>query len=287
VTLHEHAADARDRFIRAGIPPPEAALDARLLAQFLLGWDAARFVTAIAESWPLHTIDLPARYEALVHRRERREPLAYIVGEREFWGLPFEVSPAVLIPRPETELLIETALERLPVRSASLLMADVGTGSGCLAIALAREYDGAHLVATDTSSEALEIARRNAVRLDVVDRITLVQTDLLSGTTGTFHAIVSNPPYVPDRDRETLPPEVRGFEPSTALFAGPDGLRTIERLTTEAPSRLLPGGYLLFEFGMGQAEAVEQLISHTHGLTMVDLRRDLQGIPRVAVARRT
>jgi release factor glutamine methyltransferase len=287
VTLHEHAADARDRFIRAGIPPPEAALDARLLAQFLLGWDSARFVTALGESWPSDPVDLAVRYEALVQRRERREPLAYIVKEREFWGLTIEVTPAVLIPRPETELLIEVALEKLPDRSASFLMADVGTGSGCLAVALAHEYAGARLTATDTSTEALEIARRNAVRLGVIDRIAFVKTDLLSETTGTFHAIVSNPPYVPHSDREGLQPEVRDFEPSMALFAERNGLDAIERLTIEAPSRLVPGGYLFFELGVGQGGAVKELISQTPGLTMVDLRRDLQGIPRVAIARKT
>jgi release factor glutamine methyltransferase len=157
VTLHEHTARARDRLIDAGIPLDEAALDARLLAQFLLGWDGVRFVTGAREPAPP---DFASRYEGLIGRRERREPLAYITGHREFWGLDFEVSPAVLIPRPETELIVEVALELLTDRSAPLLVADACTGSGCLAIALAHEYPASSIVATDTSIEALQVARR-------------------------------------------------------------------------------------------------------------------------------
>ncbi len=284
MTLHACVARARRRLIDAGIPDSEALLDARLLAQHALDWDAARFVAARGEPEPA---DFEPRYDALVGRRTRREPLAYIIGHREFWGLSFEVSPAVLIPRPETEGIIEAALELVADRGAPLLIADVCTGSGCLAVALAREFPAARSVAADVSSEALAVAQRNAMRSGVADRINFVLTDLLQGTQDDLHLIVSNPPYVPERDRETLAPEVRDHEPPVALFAGSDGMDVIRRLVSETSSHLAPGGLLLFEFGYGQAGAVEELIGRTSGLTMVRLRRDLQGIPRVAIARRS
>jgi len=284
VTLHEHAARARDQFTRAGIPPDEAALDARLLAQFLLGWDAARFVTAGGESGPE---DFSTQYHRLVERRAHREPLAYIIGRREFWGLDFEVSPAVLIPRPETELIIETALELLPDRTAPFVVADACTGSGCIAVALAREYPASRIVATDVSSQAIGVATRNVAAHGLASRITLLKADILLGTSEPFDLIVSNPPYVPDHDREALQPEVRDYEPAIALFAGASGMAAITRLLEQATARLAPHGQLVFEFGFGQASAVEGLIGRTSGLTMVGLRHDLQTIPRVAIARRT
>jgi release factor glutamine methyltransferase len=282
--IHEHAARARERFARAGIPAIEAALDARLLAQFVLGWDSATFFTVTREADPG---TFGSRYDELVCRREKREPLAYITGSREFWGLSFEVSPAVLIPRPETESLIEAAIEQLPNRNAPLRVADVCTGSGCVAVALAREYPSAHIAATDVSSEALLVARRNAARHGVADRVAFIDTDLLLGVEDTFDLIVSNPPYVAEPDRETLQPEVRDYEPALALFAGARGLAILERLVVEGAARLADGGLLLFEFGYGQAAAVEALIANTPGLTMVGLKPDLQGIPRVGMARKS
>lgn len=284
ITIHARVALARRRLIDAGIPDSEALLDARLLARQVLGWDAARFAAASGEP---ESADFEQRYDALIGRRTRREPVAYIIGHREFWGLNFEVSPAVLIPRPETEGIIEAALDLVPDRGASFLAADICTGSGCLAVAIAREYPAARCVATDVSSEALAVARRNAARNAAADRVDFVLTDLLQGTQTNFHLIVSNPPYVPERDRESLAPEVRDHEPAVALFAGSDGMDLITRLVSEAPAHLASGSFLLFEFGSGQAEAVEELIGQSNGLTMVDLRRDLQGIPRVAIARRS
>ncbi len=172
-TIHARVALARQRLIDAGIPDAEALLDARLLAQHALGWDAARFVAASGEP---ESADFEQRYDALVGRRARREPLAYIIGHREFWGLSFDVSPAVLIPRPETEGIVEAALELVTDRAAPFLIADVCTGSGCLAVALAREYPAARSVATDVSSEALAVAQRNATRNVVADRIDFVMT---------------------------------------------------------------------------------------------------------------
>jgi release factor glutamine methyltransferase len=284
VSIHTRVAEGRERLRQVGIAREEADLDARLLAEFLLGWDAARFFTADHGPEPS---DFDAPYRALIDRRARREPLAYITGRREFWGLAFEVSPAVLIPRPETELIVESALERFPDRAAPLLIADVCTGSGCLAVVLACERPHARLVATDVSADALGVARGNAARHAVADRIQFVETDLLNGSQDCFDLIVSNPPYVPERDLATLPPEVRDYEPAVALFAKDDGLAVIRRVVEQSVARLRRGAVLVFELGFGQADAVSELISATRGLTMVDLRRDLQGIGRTAIARRT
>lgn len=282
-SLQARVGAARRRLRDAGIAPDEADIDARVLAEHLLGWTTERFLTEAGEAEP---DGFAPRFEALVARRASREPLAYIVGHREFWGLDFEVTPAALVPRPETELLVEIALDRFPNRSAAFSAIDVGAGSGCLAVAIARERSSARVVATDLSHAALAVARRNAGRHGVADRVTFVQADLFDGVAGAFDLIVANPPYVPERDRATIPPEVRDYEPATALFAGEDGLAVIRRLVPASLPHLAPGGLLAFEFGFGQAGAVEQLISTAPGLTMIGLRADLQGIPRAAVAQR-
>ncbi|MGE0703442.1 MAG: peptide chain release factor N(5)-glutamine methyltransferase [Vicinamibacterales bacterium] len=284
MTLRETVAAARHRLTDAGIPPDEAALDARLLAQHLLGWDAARFHAEAAGPAPL---SFEQAYPAAVARRTAREPLAYIVGEREFWNLTFEVSRATLIPRPETETLVEAVLELFPDPQRPLSAVDVGTGTGCLAVAIARERPGASVLATDTSREALEVARRNAARHEVSDRVTFVEADLLGERKALLDLIVSNPPYVPEWDRVELQPEVRDYEPAAALFGGPDGLAVIRRLVAEAPRRLRANGALVIEIGAGQAADVAALISSAGGLTMLAARPDLQGIARAIVARRT
>ena len=276
-------ADARGRLRAAGIPREESDLDARLLAEFALGWTSERFFTSAGQR---ESDDFAHRYEALVSRRASREPLAYIVGRQEFWGLSFEVSPAVLIPRPETELIVEAALALFPSTDAPVSVADVCTGSGCVAVALARERPAARVVASDVSNVALALARRNASRHGVADRVTTVCTDLLDGIDPPLDLVASNPPYVRERDRLGLQPEVRDHEPALALFAGPEGLDIIRRLVGQAPTRLRPGGYLIFEFGFGQDEAVEELLASSPDFQSIELRRDLQGIARTAVARR-
>lgn len=281
-TIHTRVAAARDVLLRAGVSPDDAGLEARLLAQFVLGWDAVRF---LADARRADSPDFAARYDALVERRARREPLAYITGSQEFWNLTFEVSPAVLIPRPETEGIVEAALKEFPDADAPLRMADVCTGSGCLAVALARERGNGTMTATDISADALAIAKRNASRHGVQARVRFLETDLLRDAPGPFDLIVANPPYVPDGDRETMQPEVRDYEPALALFAGADGLTIVRRLLEQAPARLAPGGLLIFEFGFGQADDVEHLIATTPGLTMTRVENDLQHIPRVAVCR--
>jgi release factor glutamine methyltransferase len=192
-----------------------------------------------------------------------------------------------LIPRPETELIVEAALERFPAE-ASIRAADVGTGSGCLAVALARERARARVTATDISARALEIAAVNARRLGVEDRVTCRRGDLLDGVDAheRFDLIVSNPPYVPDGERAALQPEVREFEPADALFAGADGLAVIRRLIPEAAARLARHGWLIFEIGQGQASAVADLVRATPSLGPVAFKPDLQRIPRTAIAQR-
>lgn len=281
-SIHARVAEGRERLRLAGIATNEAELDARLLAEHVLGWDAARFFARGHEPEP------PAFREAyfrLIARRMDREPAAYITGRREFWNLSFAVTPDVLIPRPETELIVETALAEFPDPDAAIDIADIGTGSGCLAVALARERPRARVVAVDVSTPALEVARRNAAEHAVADRIEFRPGDLFDEARGLFDLIVSNPPYVPDGDRGKLAAEIRAHEPAAALFAGEDGLDVIRRLVPDAVSRLAPRGRLIVEIGRGQAVSVGELISSVPGLTMIAIRKDLQGLPRAVLAR--
>jgi release factor glutamine methyltransferase len=283
VTIHTRVAAGRQRLRGAGISPVESDLDARLLAEHVLGWTTEQFLADAGNPVPE---DFGPRYDALLQRRAAREPFAYIVGHREFWGLEFEVNPDVLIPRPSTEFIVEAALELFPMRSEPLAIADVCTGCGCVAIALAHERPAAIVIATDISDVALDVARRNGVRLGVADRVTFTRSDLLEGVSGPLDAVLANPPYVVERSRPALQPEVRDHEPAVALFGGSDGLGLITRLVAEAPSRLRSGGYLVCEFGLGQDVEIEALLCAAPELTLVDVRRDLQGIARTAVARR-
>lgn len=281
--INAFVADARRRFRAAGIVPEEAAVDARLLAQHILAWDTARLLTHGDQS---ASPEFAKAYEVLVARRVLREPLAYITGTKEFWNLPIEVSPAVLIPRPETELLVETATEHFD-HAQSIRILDVCTGSGCVAVALAREFPRASLTASDLSEEALAVAGRNVVRHAVASRVKVVHADLLAGLSGPFDLITANPPYVPAVDAATLQPEVREFEPASALFSGHDGLQIVRRLVKEAAAALAHEGLLIFEFGAGQADAIDALIAATPGLHLLEVKHDLQDIPRAAVVQKT
>lgn len=282
MSLWQKVVAARERFIRAGIPPDQAAIDAEALARHTQRWDRATYLTRRDE--PVSAADAAA-FDAVVARRERREPVAYITGRREFWGLEFLVTPAVLIPRPESEFIIETALARLRDTSRPWAIADIGAGSGCLAISLAHELPAARVTATDISAEALAVATGNAVRLGVADRVTFVQTSLLDDAPGPFDLIVANPPYVPSSHRPTLSPDVRDHEPALALYGhGDDGLDDARALLAQAPSRLTPNGVLMMEFGFGQGEAVRAALGQTPGLALIEILRDLQGHERTLVA---
>jgi release factor glutamine methyltransferase len=223
-----------------------------------------------------------AAYEADIARRMKSEPIQYITGEQEFFGLTLRVTPAVLIPRPETEHLVEAVLPEFKyVRVPRVL--DVGTGSGAIAIALAHHLPEAQIVATDISCGALAVAKGNAMHHELGERIEFLESDLLASVGGPFDAIVSNPPYVPEADRATLHPQVREFEPSGALFAGSDGLAIYRRLIPQARAALVPNGLLAFEIGHGQRDAIAQLLADWNLVRFLD---DLQGIPRVALARK-
>jgi release factor glutamine methyltransferase len=280
--LHERLADARERFVRAGIPRDEATLDAEVLARHVLACDRATLLIRARDPLPSAFDRL---FEAAVQRRLAREPVAYIIGHREFWGLEFEVTPAVLIPRPETELIVEEALAAMPARDAVSRIVDVGTGSGCLAVALAIEFPSATVIASDSSAGALEVAHRNCSRHNVSDRISLLHADLFDGMNGAANLIVSNPPYLRDADAPHLQPEVARHEPRAALFAGPDGLDVVRRLFNEAPSFIAHDGRLIVEFGLGQ-DADLRAASEQAGWTLDHIRKDLQNIPRVATLRR-
>lgn len=283
MTIHDLVQGARDRFMNAGISANLAALDAEVLARQVLGWDRARFLADRNEKASSMFL---LQYEPLVARRERREPVSYILGMREFWGLPFEVGPDVLIPRPETEFIVEETIA-LVGKESSPLIVDVGTGSGCIAVALAREIPGARVIATDVSKYALEVARRNALSHGVANRITFVETSFLDGIRETADVIVSNPPYVPAVSQPGLTPEVRDYEPAVAVFGGDDGLDGLRSVVEGAVPRLKPGGWLVMEFGCGQDDCVTELVKGVDGIDVVKIRHDLQDIPRTVVCRRT
>jgi release factor glutamine methyltransferase len=295
MTIHDLVQGARDRLVQAGISANLAALDAEVLARQVLGWDRARFITDRHEA---ATTSFLLNFEHYVARRMRREPVSYILGTREFWSLDFEVTPDVLIPRPETELIIEEALAlrgslgaagatgAMGARPDFPLFYDIGTGSGVLAIVLALEFPDARVIATDISPHALNVAARNAARHGVADRITFVETSFLDGLSQRADLIVSNPPYVPALSAPALTPEVRDYEPGVAVYGGDDGMEGLRRVLDDSASRLSPDGWLIVEFGYGQDDAVAELVSGSAALSLVKIRADLQDIPRAVVARR-
>jgi release factor glutamine methyltransferase len=252
--------------------------DADLLLAHVLGSDQTALLThpermlSAAES---------EQFEHLVERRLASEPMQYLTGEQEFFGLRLEVSPAVLIPRPETEHLVEAVLERFE-RDEAVRIVDVGTGSGAIAVALAHAMPQSRVTAVDLFPAALEVARRNAQRHGVIDRLTLLPSDLLAAVEREeFDAVVANPPYVAAGD--VLEPQVANYEPHSALYAGPTGLEVYERLIPQAARVLKTGGWLMLEIGYGQSPALRNLMHGWAGFTLVN---DLQGIPRVALGQK-
>jgi len=296
--------------LRAGPHPGRARRDAEQLLLHVLGKN---------KSWLMaHSEDkLPAtetsRFTGLLERRYQGEPIQYITGETEFYGLPFRVTPEVLIPRPETEHLVEKVLE-LAARFPNPRIVDVGAGSGCIAVVLAHKLPHAAITAVDLSAPALSIARENAKRNGVSNQIRFLQGDLLAplvesaqetnssvphpsrvlgekggkarlSTMERFEIVVSNPPYVPSADRAALSVEVRDYEPALALFASNDGLDICRRLIPSAFAALIPGGFLVLEIGDGQSHAITGLLSAS-GFRQIEFLPDLQSIPRVACAQR-
>ncbi len=225
------------------------------------------------------------RFRELVKRRGAGEPVAYLVGSREFFSLPFRVTPAVLVPRPETEGLVVRVIDLCKPLSAPRII-DVGTGSGAIAVTLAKHLPQAVITATDVSAEALAVARENAARHGVADRIEFLECDLLGHprAAGPWDVIVSNPPYIRDDEFETLSRDVRLHEPKGALVSGPTGVEVIERLAAAAVDRLAPGGWLICE--IGPPEASEAALARQAGLAPAPTIRDLAGLPRIVQAQR-
>ncbi len=258
-------------------------LDAEVLLGHVLGLE--RIQLYVQHDRPLDAKELEA-YRAVTARRAKGEPVAYIVGEREFYSRSFKVDKRVLVPRPETELLVDTALEQLRTRFPSeeqLEIADIGTGSGAIAVTIACLEERARLIATDVSPQALEVAAFNAERHGVRSRVKMLPGDLYAPLAGKrFHAIVSNPPYIKESEYLDLAPDVRDYEPRGALVAGEDGLVVIRRLIQGAPEHLAAGGPILLEIGWEQGRAVRE-IAQACGLVCAQIVQDLEGRDRVAV----
>jgi release factor glutamine methyltransferase len=297
----------------------DAGVPSHTLAAELLLIDALGRDRTWLYSHPESSVDADnlKKYLTLIERRAMGEPTQYLTGKQEFWGLEFEVNRAVLIPRPETEHVVEVALERMARRSTDVdprsgprasetsRVADVGTGSGCIAVALASELPHAEILATDISRSALAVARRNAARHGVADRIQFVECDLLPRLglgsplaypersprvphhlPPSFDLIASNPPYVSGHDAAQLPREVHDHEPHVALFGGPSGTEIYSRLIEQSASALLPGGILVLELGYNSAPAVRGLLASNPAWTAIAITNDLAGIPRVVSAQR-
>jgi release factor glutamine methyltransferase len=264
---------------------PSAPLAAELLLMHTLNRDRT-FLYAHPEA----LIDRTQleKFNSLIEKRAAGTPTQYLTGHQEFWGMDFEVTPDVLIPRPETEHLIEVALSRIGEsrRNNPLRIADVGTGSGCIAVALAQEFPNAEIFATDISSKALAVAKRNAGRYNFANRITFTECNLLEGIPqqSQLNLIVSNPPYVARKDAASLPIDVREHEPAVALFAGEDGMEIYPRLIAQAKTHLVEGGLLVLELGLGLFENVSDILEARSGWTRVSATQDLAGIVRVISA---
>ncbi len=276
-TVADAIADAAARLKKAGIE--ESRREAASLLSYVLAKDA---VFLIAHSEYKLTAEQSNAYELTIRRRAGREPFHYITGTKEFYGLEFAVAPGVLIPRPETELLVETAVKIISDMTKPEFF-EIGVGSGCISISILHEVKTARAIGVDISQTALAFASRNAVRHDVIDRLTLRPGDVYAGLEATFDLIVANPPYVPDGDLASLQPEVGEFEPHSALFAGTDGLAVVRRIVAGAPQFLRPKGIILIEIGFGQSASVKKLFDASLWCD-VGFIRDLQGIERVAKA---
>ena len=279
VLLRDALTSAASRLTAAGVPSPR--MNAELLLMFTLNCDRAYLY-----AHPERQLgdDEKSRYDQALDQRAQGIPAQYITGHQEFWGMDFIVTPAVLIPRSETEHVIETVLPLVQTMTTPRIV-DVGTGSGCIAIALAKELPQAEMHATDISSEALEIARANAARHQLESRVHFHQGDLLQRLgQNRFDCVVSNPPYVGESEEDQVQLEVRKFEPRHAVFAGPTGLEVIQRLIPQAHDALKPGGWLVIEISGSIVEGVQDLLNSWREVRVTE---DLQKIPRVASAQKT
>jgi release factor glutamine methyltransferase len=272
--------EAAEIFRTLGMVEPR--LEAGLLLSHTLGQDRTYLIAHSDREISPQQLDT---FYNCLSRRAAGEPLQYIVGHQEFFKHSFEVTPDVLIPRPETELIVEIVLDLFP-DNARFSFADMGAGSGCIAISILQERPHAQATAIDKSVRALKVVQRNAIRHQVLDRLRLLQSDLFSelGPGEMFDLIVSNPPYIPDGEMSGLQREVQR-EPRSALAGGSDGLGVVRRLMRDAPHRLKPDGYLIFEFGINQDGAITDLVNQDLW-ELIEIRRDLQQIPRTIVLRK-
>jgi len=277
ISIAEALLEASRTLLNAGVP--EARREAASLLGHLIRKDRTFLISQAEHQLTSEELQI---FRATVERRAAGEPLQYITGQQDFYGRVFRVTPDVLIPRPETELLVETALEL--TKDGAPFICDVGTGSGCIAISLLCEQISARAIAVDVSTAALSIAKQNANQLGVTDRIELLNSDCFDSvpTTYRFDLVISNPPYVDQDIVPGLQREVRDHEPLIALTPGPDGLTIIRRLLAEAPQRLRENGFLLLEIGFNQGAAVENLVDRSVW-KLIEIRPDLQGIPRIVV----
>jgi release factor glutamine methyltransferase len=286
VTLAEAINKAAATLSHRGIS--NARLDAELLLRHVLGQDRAWILAHIRD---ILGAEHQKAFDRLISRREKREPLQYITGIQEFWGLDFIVTPDVLIPRPETELIVESSLRTELGAAESPLIVDLCTGSGCIAVSLAKELPASRILATDRSEKALDVARQNARKHEVSARIRFFHGDLFEpldelDIRGRVDIMVSNPPYVPDGILHILQPEVRDHEPELALVAGPEGTEIHQRIINAAPEYLRHHGSLIMEMGIGQAEKVGQMVRASGAFDTPDILKDLAGIERVIVAKK-
>jgi release factor glutamine methyltransferase len=286
VTIAEAITKAAARLAAREVP------DARRDAEVLLGHVLQRDRAWLVAHYPDGLDDRDARvFDSLLERRSAREPLQYLTGSQEFWGLPFRVTHDVLIPRPETELVVEASLVALQGNSAPLVI-DLCTGSGCIAVSLAAAVPNGRVFALDRSEAALDVARGNARRNGTATRIRFLAGDLFEplgelDLAGRVDLVAANPPYIRSDEMASLQPEVRNFEPETALVAGPRGTEIAERILEGAPHYLRSGGALVMEMGLGQADALREMADRSGAYGGIEVRKDLAGIGRVIVATRT
>ena len=265
--------------LQAGCDKPK--LDAELLMAHVLGVSRIGLITRADKEI---TEAQKTAFEALLARRIQREPVAYIVGEKEFWSMRFKVSPATLCPRPDTEIMIESALKLFP-RDAALNIADLGTGTGAILLALLSEFPNARGTAVDISPQALEIAKENGRNLGLASRADFLLGSWLETLSGSFDLIVSNPPYIESSLLPELSPEVAVFEPKSALDGGKDGLDAYREIVPQLRERLRPGGWVILEVGVGQVPAIANLMSE-QDLQVTSIAKDYQGIDRCVIAQR-
>ena len=276
-TVGDHVARATGRLKAAGIDRPRR--EARLLLAHSFGKSVEWLVAHDDER-----IETPAPFDNAVRRREAREPLSHILGEREFWSLRFQVNASVLDPRPDSETLVAAVLAQYPEPDTVVKIADLGTGSGCLLLSILNERPGAEGVGVDISESALSIARENAQRFGLAARANFNQSDWESRLDGTFDIVVSNPPYIPTAVIDDLAPEVARFEPRGALDGGVDGLDAYRHIAAVLPQILKPNGFVALEIGQGQDASVTRILRDS-GIRIVGLEKDLAGIPRCVLGR--